>query len=176
MKKIFLCSITLFLGLLIFSPTASAKTIDIDTSQVPASENLTVDNEFIDVDSLLIEMDNQTFCVVDNKLVPTINRFGELNTSSARGSYNWSAGLGNGGSNSRNASTVNGQRVSYGSQPASGGTATRNMRIWSGGTVYLDSTSNTGRWQYSFNSKGGSLTFRTTNYSSFQNFNFWLTL
>ncbi|MBX8938924.1 hypothetical protein [Enterococcus gilvus] len=173
MKKMFYSLFAVFLGLFVFGKAASADTIDIDTSLVPSTEKLTIDKDYIDLDSVMIEMDDTRYCIVENQLVPSIENYKDAGIS-PKGTTNWEATVPNGASSSRLFHTTNGQRVTYGSQPPSG-TANRNMSIFGGGITYYNQTSNAGRMAYTFNSKGGQLTFRTTNYAPQTRYRFWVT-
>ncbi|MBX8938923.1 hypothetical protein [Enterococcus gilvus] len=175
MKKYILGITFTLLGIMTFSSKASADIIEIDTTDVPSTQNITVDDDYIDIDSILIEMDDETYCISENKLVSSLANFKNAIEIKPRGTESWNTSLGNGGYHEKIIHTSKGQAVSYGSQPTNGGTATRNITLATGTHVYYNQTSNAGRMVYNFNSIGGQIRGRTTNYSSYTPYRIWFT-
>lgn len=177
MKRSIIGLLAIFVGCLAFGNVASADTISVDTSDVPSVKNFVIDDDYTDTNSFTLSLDDQKYCLVDDKLVPSFENFRLLNTSAPRSEI--FAYLKTGESRHLSVYPTSGYVVIIGSEPTSGGIATRRQFVeftnpeGSIRETAFDLTVTTGRWDLSYRTKLGATRLDMTNLSEPQEYKLW---
>ncbi|MCT8192168.1 hypothetical protein KY382_28930 [Pseudomonas monteilii] len=174
MKKIFLF-VGAFCFLFLGADLAYAEMEAIDVSLAPEIHDLSINPEAVDLDSFIMETDEGNYQIIDDRLVPTLDR--HLSILPFASTATWEVWLQNGQQTMAFRSAWHGQRITYGTQPIGGGTRLRTRDIRSANRVYITSTSDAGRMVYQFNAAASeNITFSTINHSNASGFTVWITM